>query len=124
MIFEVEMHASAEGAVRSVDVPNSAMDALLAGDTGDSTERERVRQALDTIVHYGRNDVQACAGFPSVGVGDVIRLQGRRWAVLPEGDGFQVIAPEFTVPHDSGLWAYRLAGTSPVQPREQGETQP
>lgn len=123
MIFEVEMHAEADGAVRSVDVPKPAMDALLVGDTGDSTERERVRKALDLIVHYGQNAVQPGAGLPGVTVGDVIRLQGRRWAVLPEGEGFQVVAPDFAVPHDSGLWAYRLAGTSPVPSREQ-ETQP
>ena len=70
MRYEVEMWAWADGAVRTVDVP----DAEALGD----------KDLRDSIFKYGQNDFQP-RKMPSVSVGDVIRLGGKKWRVEPCG---------------------------------------
>lgn len=95
MIVEVEMVAFKEEGhdfgVRNVEVP----------------DREAVRlpqeKLLETVMHYGQNDFQN-QKIPSVSVGDVIRLDGRRFLVTALG--FKEIKPQ-----EGGGWkkAYGFA---------------
>src|SRR5260370_16183777 len=106
MITEVEMDAFAKGAIRRVDVQESEMQSLLpltAVDDGQLTER--VEKILALVFHYGQNDFQS-RDLPSVSVGDVVRMHGHRWAIMPVG--WRKIEPGFDVPHDGGMWAYSL----------------
>lgn len=77
---------------------------------------DAVRLALLGLVfHWGQNDFQP-QHVPSVSVGDVIRVKTidaygnetglRRFAVMPAG--FREIPVEMEIPHDGGMWAYRL----------------
>jgi hypothetical protein len=65
---EVEMVAFMNGAIRPVDVP---MDEFLAEDEAGQ---------LELVFKYGQNDFQP-KQFCSVSVGDVVRLNGRRFRV-------------------------------------------
>ncbi len=102
MIIEVEMHAFAQGAIRRVEIPVSA-DAFAR-----LTKMLSENSLLGMTFQYGQNDFQP-QQIPSVSVGDVIRLNGKRYAVLPVG--FKQIADDFNVPHDGGMWAYALSTT-------------
>ncbi len=74
---EVEMLAFGNGAIRTVEVPCDKFP--LTSDT----------DALEAVFYYGQNDFQP-KPFPSVSVGDVIRLGGARFRV--EGMGFKKLA--------------------------------
>lgn len=71
LVFEVEMHAFGNGAIREVDVPIQAL-----ADCGG--------HVLDLIFRLGQNDFQP-KPYPSVSVGDVIRLGTWRYRVEPVG---------------------------------------
>lgn len=70
--FEVEMAAFAEGAIREVDVPEREIK-------GKSDE-----EILERIFHWGQNDFQPRM-LPSVSVGDVVRLKGKRFMAVIVG---------------------------------------
>ena len=67
MIYEVELWAFCNGAVRSVD--------CIAVDTEDWFSEHR----LEDIFYYGQNDNQPSVSMPSVSVGDVARIGEDRW---------------------------------------------
>lgn len=64
-VFEVEMRAFRNGEIREVEVENPADD---------------IDSLLEQIFKYGQNDFQPKA-FPSVSMGDVIRIDGTRYRV-------------------------------------------
>lgn len=76
MIVEVEMVAFKESGhdfgIRNVEVP----------------DHEAVRlpeeKLLEAVMRYGQNDLQP-QQIPSVSVGDVVRIDGRRFLVSPVG---------------------------------------
>lgn len=74
---EVEMLAFAAGEIRPVDIPKAEFDA------GGLQDR------LELAFAYGQNDFQPKA-FPSVSVGDVVRLGGKRYRVA--NCGFEELA--------------------------------
>ncbi len=81
--IEVEMQAYGGGRIRTVVVP-------IAEGVGQTTEspfwRElTTEQRLDQIFYYGQNDFQPVANHCSVSVGDIIRLEGKRYRVDPVG---------------------------------------
>jgi len=76
---EVEMEAFSGGRIRTVVIP-------VAGGVGQTTESPFWRdltteQKLDHIFYYGQNDFQPVANHCSVSVGDIIRLEGKRYRV-------------------------------------------
>lgn len=73
MIFEVELQAFGGGTIRRVEVPDHEVPPA-----------DKVNQTLETVFIYGQNDVQRLEQ-PSVSVGDVIRLYGKRYVVAPLG---------------------------------------
>lgn len=75
MRIEVEMNAFLNGEIRVVEVP----DEEWAGLSDDPSKLER-------IFFWGQNDFQP-KPFPSVSVGDVVRLGADRWIV--EGVGWR-----------------------------------
>lgn len=95
MIVEVEMVAFKEEGhdfgIRNVEVP----------------DREAARlpedKLLEIIMHYGQNDFQP-QKIPSVSMGDIIRLDGRRFLIVTFG--FTELKP-----HEGGGWkrAYGFA---------------
>ena len=101
VIIEVEMHAFANGAIRRVEIPNDRASVTLRGVPFESTPK-----ILGLTFEFGQNDFQP-QDMPSVSVGDIIRVKGKRFAVLPIG--FKEIAANFTPPRDGGMWAYRLS---------------
>lgn len=70
--FEVEMHKFHGGAIRRVDVP---ADEVRGADDD---------QILELVFRYGQNDFQP-KQMSSVSVGDVVRLNGKRYRVEPMG---------------------------------------
>ena len=67
------------GRIRTVVIP-------VAGGVGQTTESPFWRdltteQKLDHIFYYGQNDFQPVANHCSVSVGDIIRLEGKRYCV-------------------------------------------
>ncbi len=79
VIIEVEMQAFDRGRIRTVVIP-------VAEGVGQTTESPFWRdlttdQKLDHIFYYGQNDFQPVANHCSVSVGDIIRLEGRRYRV-------------------------------------------
>lgn len=70
--FEVELNMFAQGRIRKVKVPVSAM-------TVNSTWYN-----LAAIFKYGQNDFQPME-LPSVSMGDVIRYKGNRYLILALG---------------------------------------
>lgn len=90
--IEVEMHAFAGGAIRTVTLPD-----------GEVT--------LGRIFEMGQNDFASdedlAQGLPSVSVGDIIRLDGARYVVAPIG--FIAVDSEYRPPAgDGGFYAYAL----------------
>jgi hypothetical protein len=76
---EVEMQAFGGGGLRTVVIP-------VAEGVGQTTESPFWRdvttdQKLDHIFYYGQNDFQPVANQRSVSVGDIIRLEGKRYRV-------------------------------------------
>ena len=76
---EVEMEAFSGGRIRTVVIP-------VAGGVGQTTESPFWRdltteQKLDHIFYYGQSDFQPVANHCSVSVGDIIRLEGKRYRV-------------------------------------------
>lgn len=65
--IEVEMLAFAGGKIREVDVPQEAWDKATSDE-----------QRLELVFYWGQNDFQP-KQIPSVSVGDVARLDGKRW---------------------------------------------
>jgi hypothetical protein len=79
VVIEVEMCAFEDGKIRTVVFPN-------AEGVGQTTESPFWRdlttdQKLDHIFYYGQNDFQPLGNHCSVSVGDVIRLEGKRYRV-------------------------------------------
>jgi hypothetical protein len=77
--IEVEMQAFVGGKIRTVGVP-------VAECVGQTTESPFWRdlttdQKLDHIFYYGQNDFQPVANHRSVSVGDIVRLEGKRYRV-------------------------------------------
>jgi hypothetical protein len=77
--IEVEMQAFDGGRLRTVVIP-------VAEGVGQTTESPFWRdlttdQKLDHIFYYGQNDFQPVANHCSVSVGDIIRLEGKRYRV-------------------------------------------
>jgi hypothetical protein len=77
--IEVEMQAFGDAKIRTVVIP-------AAEGVGQSTESPFWRdlttdQKLDHIFYYGQNDSQPVANHRSVSVGDIIRLEGKRYRV-------------------------------------------
>jgi hypothetical protein len=77
--IEVEMRAFGGGKVRTVVIP-------VAEGVGQTTESPFWRdltteQKLDHTFYYGQNDFQPVANHCSVSVGDIIRLEGKRYRV-------------------------------------------
>ena len=77
--IEVEMQAFGDTKIRTVVIP-------AAEGVGQATEspfwRDLTRdQKLDHIFYYGQNDFQPVANHRSVSVGDIIRLEGKRYRV-------------------------------------------
>ena len=77
--IEVEMQAFGGGRIRTVVIP-------VAEGVGQTTESPFWRdlttdQKLDHIFYYGQDDFQPVANHCSVSVGDILRLQGKRYRV-------------------------------------------
>ncbi len=77
--IEVEMQAFGGGRIRTVVI-------TVAEGVGQTTESPFWRdlttdQKLDHIFYYGQNDFQPVANHCSVSVGDIIRLEGKRYRV-------------------------------------------
>jgi hypothetical protein len=77
--IEVETQAFGDAKHRTVVIP-------VAGGVGQTTESPFWRdlttdQKLDHIFYYGQNDFQPVANDRSVSVGDIIRLEGKRYRV-------------------------------------------
>jgi hypothetical protein len=77
--IEVEMQAFGGGRIRTVVIP-------VAEGAGQTTESPFWRdlttdQKLDHISYYGQNDFQPVMNQRSVSVGDVIRLEGKRYCI-------------------------------------------
>jgi hypothetical protein len=94
MKIEVEMHAFADGAIRTVTLPGDA------------------EPTLGRVFELGQNDFctdeDRAQGLPSVSVGDIIRFEGKRHVVAPVG--FAEVPADFEPPHgDGGFYAYDLA---------------
>ena len=70
--FEVEMAAFANGAIREVDVPEREI------------KEKSDEEILERIFHWGQNDFQP-RQLPSVSVGDVVRMKGKRFMVVAVG---------------------------------------
>jgi hypothetical protein len=68
MKFEVELIMFQKGAIRVVDVPDSALTGDLIHD-------------LDQIFYYGQNDIQPNPKRVSVSAGDVVRYHGARYLI-------------------------------------------
>ena len=87
--FEVEMHAFGEGGteLRIVDVPAAEIEISLARDVTHPADAPNI---LHAIYRYGQND---CHPKPcrSVSVGDIIRLDGKRYRV--DSVGFKEVTP-------------------------------
>jgi hypothetical protein len=81
--IEVEMQAFGGSKIRTVVIP-------VAEGAGQTTESPFWRdlttdQKLDHIFYHGQNDFQPVANHCSVSVGDIIRLEGKRYRVEPVG---------------------------------------
>ena len=77
--IEVEMQGLGGERIRTVVIP-------VAEGVGQTTESPFWRdlttdQKLDHIFYYGQNDFQPVANHCSVSVGDIIRLEGKRYRV-------------------------------------------
>lgn len=72
MKFEVELNMFQNGAIRVVDVPDSALTGDLVHD-------------LDQIFFYGQNDIQPNSKRVSVSAGDVVRYHGTRYLINTVG---------------------------------------
>ena len=77
--IEVEVQVFSGGRIRTVVIP-------VAEGVGQSNESPFWRdlttdQKLDHIFYYGQNDFQPVPNQCSVSVGDIIRLEGRRYRV-------------------------------------------
>jgi hypothetical protein len=75
--IEVEMRPFGGGKIRTVVIP-------VAEGVGETSESPFWRdltadQELEHIFHYGQNDFQPVANHCSVSVGDIIRLEGKRY---------------------------------------------
>jgi len=95
--IEVEMQAFGGGRIRTVVIP-------IAEGVGQATESPFWRdltkdQKLDHIFFYGQNDFQPVANHCSVSVGDIIRLEGKRYRV--GAVGFSVIPESAPTIQDS-----------------------
>jgi len=66
---EVEMLAYENGAIRTVEIP-----------VAEWTKATTTTEKLELVFRYGQNDFQP-QNHPSVSVGDVVRLEGQRFAV-------------------------------------------
>jgi hypothetical protein len=78
VVVEVELIAFGGGRLRQVEVPA----AELAGCS--------IEEQLERVFYYGQNDFQP-RPMPSVSVGDVVRLGGKRWRVA--SFGFDEVLP-------------------------------
>jgi hypothetical protein len=74
MVYEVEMWAFMEGAVRKVTIEGKT----------DLYADELVPQLLEEIFYWGQNEVQPLE-MPSVSVGDVARMGDDRWLCCSVG---------------------------------------
>ncbi len=73
MTIEVELNTFGGGrTIRKVEVPD------------DEWRAAGTEARLELAFQYGQNDFQP-QPLPSVSVGDVVRLEGERWAVAPCG---------------------------------------
>jgi hypothetical protein len=79
MIYEVEMNSFADGRIREVEVDEQ----LMAPNDLD--------QNLEKVFYFGQNDFQP-RNLPSVSVGDVIRMNGKRFGVAMFG--FKELGPD------------------------------
>ena len=71
MVYEVEMWAFCNGAVRKVDVPLVDMKSI------DDSQKDSL--TLEAIFYWGQNDFQP-QDMPSVSVGDIAQLApNSRW---------------------------------------------
>jgi hypothetical protein len=93
---EVEMHAFGKHYTPDGSVPTRIVE-LPAGEP----------ITLDSVFKYGQNDFQP-RELPSVSVGDIIRLNGKRFVVMPMG--FTEVDANFQPPADDrgGFYAYNL----------------
>jgi len=73
MDIQVELCAFTKGEIRTVGVPDD--EAKACKTTGELLER---------VFYWGQNDVQS-KPLPSVSVGDVVRLDGKRYQVADVG---------------------------------------
>lgn len=103
MIVEVEMHAfgkrqteDGEAPIRRVDVPGASWRL-----TTDELAQ------LELVFAFGQNERQPLP-LPSVSVGDIVRLGGKRFVALPFG--FREVAADFQPPAGDrgGFYAYTL----------------
>lgn len=96
--MEVEMHAFAGGKIRTVTLP------------------KEVTPGLGAAFEFGQNDFATAEdlaqGLPSVSVGDIIRMDGKRFVVMPIG--FKEVPADFAPPTDErnrgGWYAYVMEG--------------
>jgi len=94
MKFEVEMWAFREGEIREVQVPNRQYEEA----------KEHEGAVLDLIYTYGQNDFQPHPTLPSVSVGDVIRLNGKKYRV--RNIGFDIVPDDYNAPKSHTEVAY------------------
>lgn len=78
---EVEMLAYGGGKVRTVEIPMEAADHAV---TVAATPEQAKEAMLELAFKYGQNDFQP-KPFPSVSVGDVVRMFGTRFKVSAVG---------------------------------------
>ena len=72
MVFEVELRAYKNGEIREVEVPDQEIK---------NADPDKV---LERIFFWGQNDFQP-RKLPSVSVGDVVRLDGKKYLVAALG---------------------------------------
>lgn len=83
MIYEVEMRAfglrvGIKGRIRKVTVPD-----------GEITMDSSIASVVERVFELGQNDFcsaeDRAQGLPSVSVGDIVRIAGMRYVIMPLG---------------------------------------
>ena len=87
-LIEVEMYAFEDGNIRHVIIPIS--EGIGQASESPYWNNLDTHQKLDQIFYYGQNDFQPVPNHCSVSVGDIIRLEGKRYRV--EATGFAEVA--------------------------------
>ena len=79
MEIEVKMLAFMEGEIRTVTIPDDEWQSACEVDAVNRSGSPDA--ALETVFHYGQNDIQPIQARASVSVGDVAQVDGKFFRV-------------------------------------------